>query len=764
MLHSHKRSPRLSYICAGVAAVFSMAASAGLFGPSSDSALGVVSLGAIAAIAYGSRSLPRGTRWPWAGVSASLVLFLVAAALRAAYETMGNLSETRSLIPDLASGPGYLLLAASLGMVVRIRRRGVDGGLDAILDGCLAGLAALALAWVFLIEPAFDTVSAGVGIRMSIVAYPPLSVVLVVITCQLAFARGKRGTLSMFASVAAMAFLLVGDVFFTLVDANVANPPHFIAIVPYGLAHAAIIFMALHPSFSEFAEPLPADNTPASPARLAFVAVALAVPAMVSVTQHEMKGADRLMLSSIILVLTAVATWRVVRALKHHARSEKTLLYQATHDTLTGTLNRAGMTDELARLEARGVQHAVLFLDMDRFKLVNDSFGHSFGDDLLIAVADRLRSGPVKADAIARIGGDEFVVVIEYAGGLDSVVAAAEILRQSFGNPFHIRDTEIPVSFSVGIATSAEDGGPDALLRDADTAMYGAKDAGRDSVVVFDNSMRDRVSNRLELERDLRHALDRGELAVHYQPVIDMSTGVVQGFEALMRWNHPMRGTIPPLDFIPIAEETGLIVEIGAWILDEACRELSGWRRTEADGEDLWVSVNVSVRQLRDADFIFMMERSLTSHALDPSALVLEVTESMLLDEGPQVPAILNRIRDRGIRLSIDDFGTGYSSLAYLQRFPFHCVKIDRAFVEPLDAGTGSEHQLVGAIVAMAAALNLSTIAEGVETQAQADRLLELGCTTAQGYMYSRPVPADLIPGTLERLAASRRRPVTVSG
>lgn len=758
------RTSRPATIASSVAVLVSLTAPFGLLGAFSEPAMNTVWAGTIVALLIGIKRLPRHARLSWMLVAAALALTLVGAGLRAEYDTMGDLSASRSLIPDLASGPGYLLLGTGLAMVVRTRRRGVGGGLDAVLDGSLAGLAALALAWVFLIEPALLSTPATIGTRLSIVAYPPLSIVFVVFTAQLAFASGIRASASHLTGVLAMSMMLVGDVLFTLADARVVHISHGLVMLPYALTFSAVIYFSLHPTFVEFAEPMSPQRVVASPARLAIVAIALTTPAMVTVTQHRMALADRIVLASIILALTGIATWRVIRALQHHARSEKTLLYQATHDVLTGALNRAGLVDELARLDGRGIPHAVLFLDMDRFKLVNDSFGHSFGDELLVAVAERLRCGRRLGDVVARIGGDEFVVVTDSSAGIDAVVRSAEEIRQAFLVPFLINDTEIPVSFSVGVATSTPGSVPGELLRDADTAMYRAKDGGRDAVLVFDDSMRDRASNRLELERDLRHALDRDELAVHYQPVVDLETGTTLGFEALMRWNHPTRGTVPPLEFIPIAEETGIIIEIGAWILDEACRELAHWRATVVDGSNLWISVNVSARQLRDPDFTFMVERALERHHLEPDGLVLEVTESMLLDEGPAMPAVLGRIRDIGLRLSIDDFGTGYSSLAYVQRYPFNCVKVDRAFVELLDAEEGSEHQLVGAIVAMAAALDLTTIAEGVETVAQGQRLIELGCTMAQGYYFSRPVPADQIPATLRRLGLASHRDSVLAG
>jgi EAL domain-containing protein (putative c-di-GMP-specific phosphodiesterase class I) len=286
--------------------------------------------------------------------------------------------------------------------------------------------------------------------------------------------------------------------------------------------------------------------------------------------------------------------------------------------------------------------------------------------------------------------------------------------------------------------------------------MYSAKEVGRDAVVVFDDSMRDRVAHRLELERDLRHALDRGELTVYYQPVVHLPSGEISGFEALLRWHHPTRGTVSPLTFIPIAEETGLITKIGAWVFDEACRQLRVWRTSLRNGDRLTMAVNISARQLNDSDLPFMIDRTLWRHRLDGQAVCLELTESMLLDNPDAAVGILERLRERGLHLAIDDFGTGYSSLAYLQRFPFDRVKIDRAFVEPLDQPDSSEHQLVAAIVAMADALGMATVAEGVETIEQAHQLVAMGCGTAQGFYYSRPVPADAVPDAVQRLGVLR--------
>jgi EAL domain-containing protein (putative c-di-GMP-specific phosphodiesterase class I) len=300
------------------------------------------------------------------------------------------------------------------------------------------------------------------------------------------------------------------------------------------------------------------------------------------------------------------------------------------------------------------------------------------------------------------------------------------------------------------------------MIRDADIAMYSAKESGRDAVAAFDESMRDRVSKRLDLERDLHHALERDELVLHYQPVIDMPSGRVIGFEALLRWNHPGWGLVSPLTFIPVAEETGLIIDIGAWALLEACRQMQQWRLQLPHGEDMTIAVNVSARQLRNQSIVGRVQRALFESGLPRDALTLELTESTLMENPTGAPEVLGRLKALGVGLAIDDFGTGYSSLAYLRRFPVDVVKIDRAFVVDLEQDS-ADSTLIAAIVAMSEALGVTTIAEGVESETQAAHLLALGCNVAQGYLFSRPMPAEDVPDAVERLAVrarSRLRPI----
>jgi diguanylate cyclase (GGDEF)-like protein len=696
-----------------------------------------------------------------------MLVFLIGGATRQAMGTLGDLSGQRSVIPDLISLPGYLIVGVALGGFVILRRKGRGGSLDAVLDAALASLAALALAWAFLITPALDS-NTPLSIRLLLVAYPPMSVFLVAMVAQLAFTANSRSGLAFFTFVVALVSFLAGDVVYMLAEIDLTNIPQWAIDVPYALAYLFIGVTVLHPSMRELTMPVAADESTPRSGRLAFVAMALAVPAALSVARVESHTGERIALGVIVLALTGIAIVRFFRALHAHARSEERITYQATHDALTGLPNRMFVLDELdvilgALDEGHGAV-AVLFLDLDRFKLVNDSFGHRFGDELLVAAARRLELNVRPGDVVARTGGDEFAVLLRDVADLSDAVSLAERTRLTVQVPFSVRGSEIPTSVSLGVAFT--DGSSpvtaEELLRDADIAMYEAKDAGRDTVAVFDDSMRDRARQRLLLERELRHAIEREELHLHYQPIVELPGARVEGFEALIRWNHPTWGAVPPLSFIPAAEESGMISEIGAWVLDEACRQLALWRSDLPDGAALRMAVNLSVRQLRDPGIVDMVDATLRRHGLPGDALYLEITESLLMESPETAAAALHRLRGLGVRLSIDDFGTGYSSLAYLNRFPVNRVKIDRSFVEGLERTDSSEASLVAAIVAMTTALGLSTVAEGVETIAQASHLVELGCSSAQGYLYARPVSPDRIPQVLEDMGIATGRHLSV--
>ena len=443
----------------------------------------------------------------------------------------------------------------------------------------------------------------------------------------------------------------------------------------------------------------------------------------------------------LLLPLLLVPLLAVQRAAEMSRENE----HQALHDPLTGLPNRALLADRIDQALARGLRTdgavAVLFLDVDLFKVVNDSLGHAAGDRLLREIGARLGRLLRAGDTLARFGGDEFVIVCEDQT-IDEVPALAERVSEALADPFEFEGRTVTVTASVGIALAHGTTDAGTMLRDADAAMYRAKAAGRDRAVVFDEGMHEDAAQRLEAEFGLRRALDNGELQVHYQPVVDARSGLTVGFEALVRWNHPEFGLLPPDRFIPVAEETGLIVALGEWVLREAVRQVAAWRSAAVAHTDVWVAVNLSARQLRAPHLVTTLADCLSEVGVPASVLHLEITESVIMDDLPRTKETLEAIRDLGVLMAIDDFGTGYSSLSYLRRLPVSTIKIDRSFVDALDGPDASATTLVDAIVSMAHALGMEAIAEGVETPDQLRTLRELGVHLSQGYLWSRPLPS----------------------
>jgi diguanylate cyclase (GGDEF)-like protein len=444
------------------------------------------------------------------------------------------------------------------------------------------------------------------------------------------------------------------------------------------------------------------------------------------------------------------------------------MVHQAYHDSLTGLPNRRMMEEHLDGLLRRppvdGTHVALLYLDLDRFKLINDTHGHSHGDELLVEVSTRLRSNVRPTDLVTRIGGDEFMIVLGQVVSVSEAVDLANRLRSCLGAPFVVQGMTYYISASIGLAfASGEDRHATAeiLVRDADTAMYQAKDAGRDAVAVFDESMRARVAERVELEHDLRDALANHQLHLVYQPIVHLPSGTVAGLEALVRWSHPRYGVISPGKFIVLAEESGLISPLGDFVLEQAVAQLASWRRQHVGMESLYVSVNLSGVQLHDAGIAGRVADVLAMNHLDGDALCLELTESVVMEDPAAAAGILTDLRQLGVRIAIDDFGSEYSSLAYLRRFPVTMLKIDKEFIDPIGPDDSAETTLIATIVAMADALRITTVAEGVETRSQEDRLRSLGCDAVQGYLYSRPVGPDRLPEVVAALSPPRLRLVT---
>jgi diguanylate cyclase (GGDEF)-like protein/PAS domain S-box-containing protein len=434
---------------------------------------------------------------------------------------------------------------------------------------------------------------------------------------------------------------------------------------------------------------------------------------------------------------------------------EHRLAHQATHDPLTGLPNRTLLLDRLDQAQRRARRNhrrvAVLFLDLDHFKVVNDSLGHGLGDRLLIAIAERLQTALRPADTVARFGGDEFVVLCEDLVNQQDAIAIAERVNEAISGPFVIDDTEVFVGVSIGIAFPDDnDADPETLIRDADAAMYQAKDRGRARWVVFDNAMRASAVDRLDIENALRRALERRELRVFYQPMVNLSSGRITGVEALLRWEHPERGLLLPGDFITVAEETGLIVPIGSWVLDHACRQVQRWQASIPDLTPLVLAVNLSGRQLGHPRLVEDVATVLRDTGIDPSNVELEMTESVLMDDVEMSEETLGRLKTLGVKLAVDDFGTGYSSLSYLRRFPVDVLKVDQSFVDGLGRDTG-DSAIVTAVVTLAHTLGLHAVAEGVETPDQLSELRRLDCDTAQGFHFARPANGYDVGELLQR-------------
>jgi diguanylate cyclase (GGDEF)-like protein/PAS domain S-box-containing protein len=437
----------------------------------------------------------------------------------------------------------------------------------------------------------------------------------------------------------------------------------------------------------------------------------------------------------------------VSRDVTERKRVEEQIEYQAYHDALTGLPNRRLFRDRLtvALAHARRLKHplAVMFLDLDRFKVVNDTLGHSIGDELLKAVAMRLQASLREEDSIARIGGDEFTVLLADLKTIDDAPKIAQKVLDTIAQPLHIDGTELFLTTSIGIALFPSDGDTaEALLANADHAMYRAKDAGRNSYQMFTPAMNSRALERLSIENDLRHAVDRGELELYYQPQINIATGRVTGVEALLRWNRPGFGLVGPKDFIPIAEETRLIVPIGEWVLREACRQARAWQNGGRPG--FRMAVNLSPRQFQHSDLPQLIAAALELSGLAPGDLELEITEGLAMQNTSRTIAMLHRLREMGVQIAIDDFGTGHSSLNYLRSFPIDSVKIDQEFVQEIEA-SAADRAIVSAVIGMARGLRLRVTAEGVETERQLDFLREQGCEEVQGFLFGEPVPATAV-------------------
>ena len=678
----------------------------------------------------------------WALLAAAVLCFLVGVVVR---PLVTDLPLPLPLLADAATVPGYLLFCAFLVVLLR-QRHSLER--HAVLDGlivCLAG--ALAATLLFAApaaavpdRPGWQSVLAGL--------YPMFDVVVLLLIVNLTF-TATAWPVSLTTLLGAIVLMFAGDTAYAIIGTTGQTYASPLLDAPFLLAFVLIGMTVLHPSVAELGRAARAPVQAWSPRRIAVLVPALACPFVLLPALGEVSRGELLTIAAAGALATGLLLVRAVAAVQAQVAAQLRAEHQAMHDPLTGLPNRRMVAEEVARMLGRvapgGLQRVWVFLlDLDGFKFVNDSWGHETGDRLVVEVARRLRQAAPATDPVAALGGDEFLIA--HLGDRDSALRLADAVRGCFDRPFPVRGTELTITSSMGIASAAgDDGRPgpvtEALLRDADTAMYRAKAEGPGRSTVFDAAMHDQVRERIELEVALRRALDADELHVAYQPIVALRTGAPVGAEALVRWVHPERGSISPATFIPIAEDAGLIGAIGDRVRQEALRRLGAWRADGTVGDDFYLSINVSPRQLTDPNLPLIVSGELHRYGVPARCVALEVTESVMVDSSSVPARVLFELRELGVQLLIDDFGTGFSALGYLRRFPVTGVKIDRSFVTGLGL-SAEDDAIVHAVVAMSHALGLSVIAEGVETRLQRDALAAVGVTRAQGWLWGPAVPA----------------------
>jgi diguanylate cyclase (GGDEF)-like protein len=644
-----------------------------------------------------------------------------------------------------------VLLASAL-LLVTLRRNGT-AILNSLGDALVVALGAWLLIWVGLLQPSLNI--AGEPTVISVLRGITLatSTIVLFLLISLLFSEANR-TPSIWLLFGAISLSLLGDFLFAFDKSGHASISDRFLNAPYVISLFLASATFLHPSVRSLTHRSTTRLRQPLLGRLVLTTTALVVPLITIALFDPRNQVDRVIRAISLFVLAASVTARVIQAVRTNARTQAVLVKTAQTDALTLLPNRSLMLKHIEEAVDNawrtGRVPAVHFIDVDRFKNINDSLGHSAGDDVLVAVAQRLTNAVPTSAIVGRISGDEFVVLEPDSVSDIEAMKTAERILECFREPLALRQGDVFVSASIGVACSpaTDSPSPEELLRHADAAMYRAKDAGRNCIALFDASMLERATQRLTLETALYRALERQELTLVYQPIIDLQLGDVLGFEALMRWEREDGSTSSPAQFIPIAEETGIIVPIGAWALIEALTHLRTWIDAGICPETASMSVNVSPRQLHDPQFVSVVSEALSRTRVQPQQLWLEMTESIMITEPEQALAALRRLNTLGVRIAIDDFGTGYSSLSLLQSFPIQRLKIDRSFISGI-ADDVSARSLVKTILAMSDALGLDTVAEGVETSRQLEALIELHCAKAQGYLISHPVAPEQMRNTV---------------
>jgi diguanylate cyclase (GGDEF)-like protein len=709
--------------------------------------VGVAAVGAALAAARRCRHEPR-LRATWRWLAAAACVYLLGDIAQTFYELAGSK-------PYPSVGDGFYLLYYPCMLIGLLRvsaragnvRQRVRVGLDLSVVA-VAGIAVVI--YVVLGPTVVQTGSDSLQTAFS-VAYPVGDMVLLVgLGSVLVRGTSRSSARALQFMAAGLALYVVADLisgYITLHSTYHGGDPvdavWMVAIALFAVAGAA---QEVPDSPTEGAEPGAARRASWVP----YSAVTVGFGLLLFNERHDAPLTNGIVVYAAVL-LTGLVSIRQFLAQRDLVSVQDQLSHQSLHDPLTGLPNRVLIIDRAGQLLARARRHgraiAALYVDLDGFKRVNDSFGHAVGDELLRAVAHRLSQTVRDSDTVARLGGDEFVILLEDGGDTCSPQTVAERICEALAEPMELGAGDCPtltITASVGIAVGLE-GTADDLLRDADYALYEAKRAGRNRSMTFESHMHSSAQDRIELEIDLRDALARGELFLLYQPLVDLGSETVTGVEALIRWRHDVRGVVPPGAFIDVAEDTGLIVEIGRWVLQTACRRAARWQQP---GRPIGVAVNVSAVQLDGGDLIADVAGALRDSGLDPELLTLEITETTLMRDAAAAARQLSELKALGVRIAIDDFGTGYSSLAYLGQFPVDALKVDRSFVARI-ATSSESRALVHALVQLAKALGLETVGEGIEEIAQLRYLQREGCAIGQGFMFARPLEGDAVDGLL---------------
>ncbi|MGI9612739.1 MAG: putative bifunctional diguanylate cyclase/phosphodiesterase, partial [Acidimicrobiales bacterium] len=677
---------------------------------------------------------PRG---PWLWFAAGLTSFLTADVIFYVLELVNPEGPPFPSIADPFYLLMYPLMIVGLTKMVRAVRSTDKGDAATFIDAAVVGIAMFGALWVLFVDTVFETEANTTAALLTQLAYPVMDVALLAVGARLAVTMQLKHP--PFALIlGGLGSLAVADTAYGIYNAA-GEFQTGLFIDAFWLAfYALFAAAALHPDVrSPGQAPTSVDKLTARQLGIMFIAT-LGVPMIDLIWGSPADRVVTIMASALLFLLILVRVFSLMQTIQ---AGQEQLRYDAGHDSLTGLTNRMLFSEQIETgLERTPDDVAVLFIDLDDFKNINDSLGHAAGDALLAEVANRLVACVGPDDTVARFGGDEFAVLLTTDTQRRNIAALARRALETIHDPIDLGVRNVRASASIGIATSEHTEDTESLLRNADVAMYLSKMRGKGRFEFFEAQMHEEAIERLELRADLQRAIDENQFVLHYQPIFDLDTGKVSLVEALIRWKHPERGMIQPDRFIPLAEESGMIVTIGDWVLREACVQAANWEKIPGCA-DISVTVNLSMRQLQDMQLVNSLTRALKDSGLDASRLVLEITESMLALDPERSAETLGQLKTIGVKLALDDFGTGYSSLSYLRSFPVDSIKIDRSFISELHRSSTST-ALIDAVVNLAEALGAYTVAEGIEYSDQAHLLRKLGCDRGQGFYFCRPLVA----------------------